>query len=231
MNNRSVILLRVVLSSIVSFAAMSAETLAGDLSRYRSFQFGTELPAVAKLAGQTPAQVKVVHSRPALVQELSWRPQSLGPAAQTETAKDVVLSFYNGQLFRIVVSYDRYGTEGLTANDIVKAISAMYGPAADPPASTKPTAGPYGDLEESVAVWEDSQHRFDLIRSSYGPAFRLVGVLKSIEVPAREATLEANRLDRIEAPQREAARIASDEVEAQAKLEKARLANLPGFRP
>jgi hypothetical protein len=231
MNNRSVILHRVVFSAIVAFGAMPAVTMAGDLSRYRSFQFGSELPAIAKLAGQTPAHAKVVHSRPALLQELSWRPRSLGPAAQAETAKDVVLSFYNGRLFRMIVSYDRYETEGLTAKDIVNAISAMFGPAADPPASAKPTAGPYGDLEESVAVWEDSQHRFELIRSSYGPAFRLVGVLKSIEVPAHEATLEANRLDRIEAPQREAARIASDEVEAKAKIEKARLANLPAFRP
>lgn len=231
MNNRGVILLRVVLSSIVSFGATSAVTLAGDLSRYRSFQFGTELPAVAKLAGQTAAQAKVVHSRPALLQELSWRPQALGPASPTEAAKDVVLSFHNGQLFRMVVSYDRYATEGLISQDFVKAISAMYGPAAEPPASAKPTAGPYGDLEESVAVWEDSRHRFDLIRSSYGPSFRLIGVLKSLEVLAREAAQEASRLDGIEAPQREAARIASEEEAARVKLEKARLANLPGFRP
>jgi hypothetical protein len=213
------------------FGAASGLSLAEDLSRYRNFQFGSELTTVAKQAGKTAAQAKVIHLRPVLLQELSWRPQALGRSSHTETAKDVVLSFYNGQLFRMVVSYDRYETEGLTDEDIVKAISAVYGPAAELPTPTRPTVGAYGDPEETVAVWQDSQHRFDLIRSSYGPTYRLVGVLKKVDVLAREAVLEASRLDSIEAPQREAARIASEEEEARVKLEKARLANLPGFRP
>jgi hypothetical protein len=60
----------------------------------------------------------------ALMQELQWRPQPLGTSSQTESAKDVVFSFYEGKLFRIVVDYDRYETEGLTADDFVDAISA-----------------------------------------------------------------------------------------------------------
>ena len=44
-----------------------------------------------------------------------------------EPAKQVVFSFYDGELFRIVVNYDRYETEGLTADDLVDAISATYG--------------------------------------------------------------------------------------------------------
>lgn len=229
MNKRGV--LRRVLASIVSFGAMSAVALAGDLSKYRKFEFGMDLPTVAKQAGENPEQAKVIHRRPALVQELSWRPQALGPSSQPETAKDVVFSFIDGRLFQIVVNYDRYATEGLTAVDITKAISAIYGLAAEPSAFAKPETGPYGDLEESVAVWQDSQYRFDLIRSSYGPSFKLVGVLKRLDVLAREATLEANRLDAVEAPQREAARIASEEEAAKAKLEKARLENLPNFQP
>jgi hypothetical protein len=210
---------------------MSPVAEAEDLSKYRSFQLGMDLPTVAKQAGTTPAQAKLVHHRPVLIQELSCRLQATGSSSQTETAKDVLFSFYKGQLFQIVVSYDRYATEGLTVEDIAKAISSVYGLAAKPPAIAKPAAGPYGDSEESVAVWQDSQHRFDLIRSSYGPSFRLVGVLKRLEVLAREATLEANRLDGIEAPQREAARIAGEEEAARVKLEKARVANLPNFRP
>ena len=49
--------------------------------------------------------------------------------------------------------------------------------------------------------------------------------------PAQAATLEAKRLDDQEAPQREAARLASEEVAAKTKLEKARLVNKPKFRP
>src|SRR3989442_6712581 len=46
---------------------------AQDLSRYREFQFGMSLPAIAKHAGLEPSQAKVIHQRPALIQELNWR--------------------------------------------------------------------------------------------------------------------------------------------------------------
>jgi hypothetical protein len=98
-----------------------------------------------------------------------------------------------------------------------------------PPANA--VQGRYDDQEEIVARWQDPQYRFDLIRSSYGPAFRLIGVLKRLEAPVQTAILEAKRLDDQEAPQRDAARMASEEDAARAKLEKARLVNKPKFRP
>ena len=82
-----------------------------------------------------------------------------------------------------------------------------------------------------LAQWQDLQYRFDLIRSSYGPSFRLIGVVKGLEAQAQAATLEAKRLDDLEAPQRDAARLASEGEAAKAKLEKARLVNKPKFRP
>ena len=111
---------RSALTSFLVFGVMSAATLAGDLSKYRNFQLGTDLPTVAKQAGANPSQAKVIHRRPALIQELEWRPQPLGSSSQTEPAKEVVFSFYDGELFRIVVNYDRYETEGLTADDLSK---------------------------------------------------------------------------------------------------------------
>jgi hypothetical protein len=209
---------------------MSAVTLAADLSKYRNFELGTDLSAVAGQTGANPSQAKVIHRRPALIQELEWRPQPLGSSSQTEPVKGVVFSFYDGELFRLAVDYDRYETE-LTGEDFVDAISATYGPPAKPAAPVKVAPGSYGDQEEILAQWQDSQYRFDLIRSSYGPTFRLVGVVKRLEAPAQAATLEAKRLDDQEAPQRDAARIASEEEAAKAKLEKARLVNKPKFRP
>ena len=38
--------------------------------------------------------------------------------------KKVIFTFYNDQLSRIVVSYDRDRTEGLTAEDLIEAVSA-----------------------------------------------------------------------------------------------------------
>src|ERR1039458_3817938 len=118
---------RWVLTPVFVLGTMSAATLEKDLSKYRNFQLGTDLAAIAKQVGASPSQATVVHRRPALIQELEWRPQTLGSASQTEAAKDVVFSFYDGALYRIVVSYDRYQTEGLTVNDFIDALSATYG--------------------------------------------------------------------------------------------------------
>jgi hypothetical protein len=205
--------------------------LAEDLSKYRGFQFGADLPTVAKLIGASPAQAKVVHSRPALVQDLEWRPQSLGSSPKAESAQEVVFSFYNGTLFRISVKYDRYETEGLTTEDFVEAISAMYGPPAKLPAPVKPAKESYGDQEEAVARWEDPQYRFDLLRGSYGPTYTLVGNIKSLELSVQAAIVEATRLDDLEAPQREAARAAKEQDAKAATLEKARIVNKAKFRP
>jgi hypothetical protein len=222
---------RSALTLLLVFGATSAATLAADLSQYRGFRFGADLSTVAQHLGANPSQAKVIHRRPALIQELTWFPQPLGPSSGTEPAKEVVFSFYDGELFQVVVNYDRYETEGLTADDFVDAISKTYGPAAKPTAPVKVAPGSYGDQVEILAQWQDSQYHFDLIRSSYGPTFRLVGVMKRLEVPAQAATLEAKRLDDQEAPQRDAARIASEEEAAKTKLEKARLVNKLKFRP
>jgi hypothetical protein len=204
---------------------------AADLSTYRSFQLGADLPTIAKLAATDPAEAKVIHHRPALIQELQWRPQPLGSSSTTEPVKEVVFSFYNGELFRIAIDYDRYETEGLTAVDLVEAISASYGVASKPAVPLNLAPGRYGDREEVLAQWQDSQHSFDLVRSSYGPSYKLVGVLKRLEAQSRAAIIEASRLDDSEAPQREADRVSKENESARVKLEKARLVNKPKFRP
>jgi hypothetical protein len=222
---------RSAVTSFVVLGVLSAAAPAGDLSKYRGFQFGTGLATVAKQAGTNPSDVKAIHSRPALIQELEWRPQSLGASSQTESAQQVVFSFYDGQLFGIAVNYDRYETEGLTTNDLVEAISATYGPATLPAAPAKAVPGSYGDQEEVLATWQDPLHRFDLIRSPYGRGFKLAGVLKALEIEAQSANAEAARLDLNEAPQREAERLAKDSGTEQARLDKARLVNKSKFRP
>lgn len=231
MTNFQRIAFRSLLAAFLVLAAVSAATFAGELSKYRNLEFGTSLATVAKHAGADPSQAKLIHRRPALIQELAWRPQLLGISSQTEPVQEVLFSFYDGELFRIEVDYDHYQTEGLTVDDLVDAISATYGPAAKPAAPAKVVPGSYGSQDEIVAQWQDSQYRFDLIRISYGPTFRLIGVMKRLEAPAQAATLEAKRLEDLEAPQREAARLATEEEAAKTKLEKARLVNKPKFRP
>ena len=224
-------MIKSILSSLILLGTLPALG-AADLSKYRDFQFGTALPAIAKQAGTDPSQAKDVHRRPALLQDLNWRPRPVGLSTRSEAVEDVVFSFYDGNLFRIAIHYDRYETEGLTPDDMVEAISATYGPAVRPSAA-KVTGeqGPYGNQEDVLARWEDSEYRFQLVRASYGPTFQLTGLSKNVAAQAGAADLEAKRLDDLEAPQRDAARVASEEESARAKLEKARLVNKPKFRP
>jgi hypothetical protein len=216
---------------LLVFGMMSATAWAADLSKYRSFQLGADLPDIAGQVAASPSEAKIVHSRPALIQELEWRPQPLGPSSAAESAQEVVFSFYNGALFRIVVNYDRYQTEGLTPADLIEVLSATYGTWEKAAVPANNVQVIYGDHREIVARWQDSQYCFDLIRSSYGPTFSLIGVLKRLQAPAQAAITEAKRLDDQEAPQRDAVRIADEKDAEQARLEKSRLVNKPKFRP
>ena len=218
-------------SALVLFTAASLTALAGDLSKYRDFQLGTDLQTVTSRIGENPSEPKLTHSKPALIQDLAWRPRSLGPSPKPESAEEVNFSFYNGTLFRIAVKYDRYGTEGLTTEDFVEAISAIYGAPTKIPPPVERAKESYGDQEEAVARWEDPQYRFDLLRGSYGPTYTLVGSLKSLEIPVQAANVEAKRLDDLEAPQREAERTAKEQDAKAATLEKARTVNKAKFRP
>jgi len=218
------------LAAFLLLGPMAAIARAEDLSRYRDFQFGMDMAAVVKLSGASPSQAKDIYRRPALIQELTWRPQTLGPS-KAEPAQEMVFTFYNGELYQIVVSYDRYETEGMTAEDVIDAFSAIYGVATRPAASHNAEDGRYSQHQELLAQWQDPQYRYDLTPSSYREGFKLTAVLKRLEVPAQAAALEAKRLDDLEAPQRDAARLVSEEAAAKVKLDKARLLNKPRFRP
>ena len=219
--------LNVVLASGLTCAIAIGE----DLSKYGSFQLGTDLKTVAKQTGVSASHVKVIHRRPVMIQELEWRSEATGSSASRASTKDLVFSFYDGELYRIVVRYDRNDTEGLTADDMVEAISRIHGVAAHTTASGKAAKDAYLDEEVVLARWEDAKHHIDLIRSSYGARYSLAGVLKRLEEPAAKALAEAARLDNNEAPQRELDRIAAEAESDRVKLKKARVANKPKFQP
>jgi hypothetical protein len=207
---------------------------AQDLSRYREFQFGTNLPTVAKQADMKQSEAKAVHQRPAVIQELQWRPEHyLSAAPQPDPVKDVLFSFYNGELFRMVVNYDPDRTLGLTNDDMVSAISATYGAATRPAVKTISfsSAQGYSETEKILARWEDAQYSFNLFRSSYQPNFGMVVFSKRLDALARLAIVNSIRLDQQEAPQREAEQQKKEAQENRATEEKARLANKTNFRP
>jgi hypothetical protein len=206
---------------------------AQDLSTYREFQFGMNLPTIAKKVGLEPSAAKVIHARPALIQELNWQaPFSPRSSPQADPVGNIVFSFYNGELFRIVVNYDRSKTQGLTTEDLVEAISAKYGPAKKLASEiTISLSEGFSHSEVVIARWEDPQYSFNLFRTSYNSTFGMIAFSKRVDALARAATIEAIRLDTQEAPQREIERQKKLEEENLAAEEKARLANKPNFRP
>ncbi len=43
--------------------------------QYREFELGSNLASIAKLTGADVSKAKVIHSRPAVLRELEWRPR------------------------------------------------------------------------------------------------------------------------------------------------------------
>ena len=70
------------------------------------------------------------------MQELEWRPRyySGGASPLTTDPVDVMhFKFYDNQLFTVVADYDRRRTEGMSAADMIAAISETYGPVSQVP--------------------------------------------------------------------------------------------------
>ena len=190
---------------LVFMIALLASLLrAQDLSSYRDFQFGMNLGAAAIQAGMDPAAAKTLCKRPALIQELWWQRSFGGSSPQADPVREVVFSFYGGALFRMVVNYDRYRTEGLTDEDMIEAISAKYGIAASPVAVIVlfSSSQVYNDHERVIARWEDPQYSYNLYRSSNQPTFGMLIFSKRLDALAHTAIAEAILLDNQGAPQR-----------------------------
>jgi len=243
---------RLLALSLAGIVASASQLSAYDLSRYREFQMGMSVAAVAARAEISP-EPRVIQQRPAVIQELMWQPpRLLRLAPNGDSVRKVLFSFYNGQLFRMVVTYDRDRIEGLTSADLIDAISATYGPAALAPQSTapqstsatsspdtgvsptrwqEPTSRSLGYEDTILARWDDAEHSIRLFESAYASGFSLVVVSQSLDALARVAIVEATRLDAEEAPQREIERQQKQTEEKRLKKDAARRANKPGFRP
>ena len=224
--------MKTIRSSILFFVVLllSAPLLrAQDLSKYRHFTLGMSLTRLLERTGQKMADVKLIHGRPTLVQEVNWWPPSLpGASFQSDTVEQILFSFYNGELYKMSVTYDRSSTEGLTAEDMVKSISAKYGPATNVALEIDSAKNDrYDDRQKPVASWEDAQYSFNLARSSSTDHLGLITYSKRVNAEAELAAAEAVKLEEQEGPNREAAR----QKKQTDDLEVARQKNRKIFRP
>jgi len=203
---------------------------AQELSSYRKFSLGTSLAEITKQVGPYSHWTTVIHQRPAVIQEMTfWSLNSSPSRVGVDPVSQVLFSFYNGELYRIAVTYDRDATEGMTDEDMVKAVSARYGVGTRLyPEINFATNDVFARSEEMIiARWEDSQNAVNLLRSSNMNSFRLAVFSKRLDAEAVAASTESVRLEKQEAPQKEIDR-QKKEVD---DLALARQKNKTSFRP
>jgi hypothetical protein len=221
---------------VLGLALSTAGIHAQDRSRYRDFALGGTLSSVSGLTKVAVSEAKTIHQRPALTQELQWRPSYFATgstAPQSDPVQQIVFSFYNDQLFKLVINYDRQRTDGLTDADMIEGLSTAYGPplAPGPKKSRVATSQMEDEFGTAIARWGDTDYTVVLYRASYAADFRVVVISPRLDALARTADAQAVKLDEREAPQRETARQKKAEEDSRIAQEKSRLANKAAFRP
>src|SRR5712664_2427866 len=201
---------------------------AQDLSKYRDFSLGMSLPELSNQVDLRPLQTKRIQKRPSVIQEMTCWPRNASDySLQADSVWQIFFSFYNGELFRILVTYDRDATHGLTAEDMVQAISTRYGTATRPAGEISfPTNELYRSTQKVIARWEDSQYSINLVRSRFLNSFALIMFSKRLNAQA-DAAIESMKLEGQEDPQKEIDRQKKETDD----LEAARQKNRKIFRP
>ena len=116
--------------------------------------------------------------------------------AKTDSVWQIFVSFYNGELFRILVTHDQDATRGLTAEDVVQAISTKYGTPTRPVGEISfPTNELYRSTEKVIARWEDSQYSINLVRSRFLNSFSLVMFSKRLNAQAEAAVAKSLKIE------------------------------------
>jgi hypothetical protein len=199
-----------------------------NLSTYRKFSLGASLAGISKQVGQDPGQANLIHQSPAVIQQLTYWPIPTSLySSRAQSVSQILFSFYDGELYKIAVTYDGDATRGLTDDDMVQAISARYGTATRfYPEIELPTNDTYAPKETAIARWEDSGSSVDLSRSHSLDSFELTVFSKSLGIKAEAAIVESLKLEKQEAPQKEIDRQKSEAD----KLEVARQKNIKAFR-
>ena len=200
-----------------------------DLSSYRKFSLGTSLAALSKQVGQDLHHATLIHQSPAVIQELTYWPlESSYSTGRADPVSQILFSFYNGELYRMVVTYDQEAVAGLTEEDMVQAVSARYGAGTRTyPEIDFPARDLFAQREIVIARWGNSQNSITLFHSILQNSFGLAVFSKRLDAQATAAIAESVKLEKEQAPQKE---IDRQQKEA-GDLDTARQKNRINFRP
>ena len=205
---------------------------AAELSRYREFELGSSVATVTAVTLTAERDLKTLHSRPALLQEVTWQPRYMtgAPVADRNSIGEIVFSFVDDRLFKMTVAYERGRTTGLTNADMIAALTELYGAPTGPAAPARAAADPL-DTAAVIAEWRREDTHMSLRRGRYNESFSLVITSVSLDAIARKAQASALVMDVREAPAREAA-LSKQRADEQRQLEEqTRTANKKVFTP
>jgi hypothetical protein len=215
------------LSLAVLFLSV-ATVRAQELSKYRAFSLGASVESVLKQTSMKTADLKALIEQPALIQELTWWPPAMpGVAHKSDTAQQILFSFYNGELYKISVMYDRSAIEGLTEADMVQSLSGKYGAPTKASTVSQPLGKNYSDTNSTIfATWENAQSSLSLVHS-YTDEYALLLVSKAVGAQADAAIIESAKLEEQQRPEKEA-ELRKKEA---GDLDNARQKNKKSFQP
>lgn len=223
---------RVLLTCTSAIVLASWPAAGADLRSYHAFALGMSTADVVARTSAKEADVKTLHERPSLLEELSWRrPYQSAPTAD-DSIDTIVFDFVDGQLFRINVGYEPDRTEGLTNEDMIASLVAIYGPRSTRPARrARRSEFESIDTPTVLATWRDGDSTIALTQSAFSRGYGLIITSTSLEALAKKAEAVATATDTREAPAREAARAKAAAEAERAAATKTRSANKAAFKP
>ena len=219
-------------ATIVCAAVMAVEVVSASpvYSRYRGVSIGDSVSVVVASLRMRPSDVATVHARPALIQQLTWRPNQFvtGRTAAPDVLAEMVLTFHLGRLARVVATYDRDRTEGLTNADLRDSFTTIYGTSML--VSTPGGVRSSGDAE-IIGQWGDGETLVVLLRETFPRRISVTVSSIAADRLLKNALASGARLDATEAPTRDMVRRLSEELARQQRNEQSRLDNKSAFKP
>jgi hypothetical protein len=203
---------------------------AQDPLRYRAYTLDSSVDAVLAASAARVADVRVLHERPAMIQELDWRaPYTHAANEPLDPVRSIIFSFCDNALYQLLVSYDSARTDGLSNGDIIAALTDAYGAPILGSARNRPL-----DMASDTVVlaqWDRAGSSLTLLRRVYSSEFQLMLTAKALSTRARGAIREAARLETADAPRRELEQRKQEAAAAGAARDKIRTTNKAAFRP
>ena len=222
---------KVVAALLVIIALAPLSAFAPSLSHYRNVNLGDTVATVVERLQLSSADVKVLYEEPSLVQEVAWRPHRFvsGTVIVADPLAEMALTFSANRLARIVVTYDREKTQGLTDADLLELLTHTYGPPLLQ--STTPQPLTATTPRRLIATWADADTRLQLWREEYPRLVGLTITATAADAELENAFVEGARLAALGAPAREREKQAAAAAAIKEREHQVRLENKAKFKP